>query len=224
MKQLLAGIVLILVLGVGGLVYRNVMERPGEGPDTLACPEDARMCPDGTSVARVAPACSFAPCPFPNVTVDEAGVAFAVPQGYTQAMAGARTQATLRIFEKPSMTENVPHLITVSRFTVPEGKTGEEVILENTRLQPADMAPEDMSRFSLATIGGNSFYTIGIERFEAQVESAYYLIRENEVLRFSVLERDVTQWMEPSLVVSELPEHQAFIQMLETLQILEAGS
>ena len=136
-------------------------------------------------------------------------------------MAGAPVQSTLRIFEKPSTAENAPHLITLSRFPIPEGKTGEEVILENTRLQPADMAPEDMSRFTLETVGGQSFYAIVVERFEAQVESAYYLVRASDVIRFSVLERDVTSWMEPELVVSELPEHRAFLGMLETLQILE---
>lgn len=223
MKQLLAGIVLILVLGVGGLVYRNVMERPGDQPAGLACPEDARMCPDGSSVARVAPSCSFAPCPFPNIQMNEIGIAFAVPQGYSED-ATASSQQALRTFSKPSSTENVPHRITVSRFSIPEGKTGEEVILENTRLQPADMAPEDMSRFSLVTVGGKSFYAIVIERFEAQVESAYYLIREDEVLRFSVAERDVADWMESELIISELPEHQALLQMLETLEVSKAGS
>lgn len=34
---------------------------PGGGE--VACQEDARICPDGSSVARVAPSCEFAPCP-----------------------------------------------------------------------------------------------------------------------------------------------------------------
>lgn len=223
MKQLLAGIVIIVVLGIGGLVYRNVMERPAAGPVGVACTEEARMCPDGSSVGRVPPTCSFSPCPYPNVEIEEYSIAFVVPAGYQQAMAGASAQATLRIFEKPSTAENAPHLISVSRYPISEGKTGEEVILENTRLQPADMAPEDMSRFSLATVGGQSYYGIVIERFEAQVESAYYLVREADVLRFSVLERDVTDWMESGLVVTELPEHQALLRLLESVQVAQSG-
>jgi hypothetical protein len=34
-----------------------------DGGDRVACPMDARICPDGSSVGRVAPACEFAPCP-----------------------------------------------------------------------------------------------------------------------------------------------------------------
>lgn len=225
MKQLLAGIVLIIVLGVGGLVYRNVMERPAAGPIGQACTEEARTCPDGTSVMRVPPTCSFSPCAFPNVEVAGAGIAFAVPQGY-RAGDGAygADQNTLATFVKPSLSDSVAHTIMVQRYAIPDGTTGEEVILQSTRLQPADMAPEDMSRFSLTTVGGKSFYSIVIERFEAQVESAYYLVRDTDVLRFSVQERDVTDWMEPSLVVSELPEHQAFLSLLGTLQAIESGS
>jgi hypothetical protein len=31
--------------------------------NTPACTEDAKICPDGTTVGRVAPDCEFAPCP-----------------------------------------------------------------------------------------------------------------------------------------------------------------
>ncbi|MBN4049017.1 hypothetical protein JYT91_00200 [archaeon AH-315-M20] len=30
---------------------------------SIACTEDARLCPDGSSVGRVSPDCKFAPCP-----------------------------------------------------------------------------------------------------------------------------------------------------------------
>lgn len=29
----------------------------------VTCPSDAKVCPDGSSVSRIAPACTFAPCP-----------------------------------------------------------------------------------------------------------------------------------------------------------------
>ncbi len=32
-------------------------------PEGVACTADALLCPDGSSVGRIAPNCSFAPCP-----------------------------------------------------------------------------------------------------------------------------------------------------------------
>jgi hypothetical protein len=34
----------------------------------VACPADAKICPDGTAVGRVPPDCEFAPCPTLNCT------------------------------------------------------------------------------------------------------------------------------------------------------------
>jgi hypothetical protein len=41
--------------------------------DAQACTEEAKICPDGSSVARSGPDCDFAPCP------DEADPAYADP-------------------------------------------------------------------------------------------------------------------------------------------------
>ena len=38
--------------------------------DIVACTEDARVCPDGSSVSRVAPDCEFAPCPNKECSVN----------------------------------------------------------------------------------------------------------------------------------------------------------
>lgn len=32
-------------------------------PDNVRCPMDVTQCPDGSYVGRIAPSCSFAPCP-----------------------------------------------------------------------------------------------------------------------------------------------------------------
>lgn len=32
-------------------------------PDNVRCPADVKLCPDGTYVGRMAPSCSFVPCP-----------------------------------------------------------------------------------------------------------------------------------------------------------------
>jgi hypothetical protein len=49
------GFVLLLILLFSGCLQET--QKPA------ACPLDAKICPDGTAVGRVAPDCEFAPCP-----------------------------------------------------------------------------------------------------------------------------------------------------------------
>jgi hypothetical protein len=216
MKSLVAGIVLILVIGIGGFIYRNVQERTG--PNQLACTEEAKLCPDGKAVGRSGPACEFAPCPFPNVEIPDARIAFAVPEGYTpDEEAYGADPSLIAAFEKPSASESVTHRITVRQYPLGGGETAEDVILAHTRYQPADMQAEDFSRFETVFINGKEFRGTVIERFEALVESKYFLVRDTDVLVFSVVEHDVTGWMEADTVITEIPEHAALLAMLSTL-------
>lgn len=217
MKQLALFLVLIIVLGLGGFLYRYTMERPGQDGVT-ACTMEGRMCPDGTSVGRSGPDCAFAACAFPNVEIAEIGLSFAVPAGYAQLESGAPGQETLRIFQKSSLSAGVPHTIHVKRYPIPAGQTAEQVILANTRYQPADMQAEDFTRFTTVNAGGKSYRGTVIERFEALVQSSYFLVRANDVIRFDVVEHDVNEWMNPDLVVADLPEHAALLRMLGTVQ------
>ncbi|MEK7510840.1 MAG: hypothetical protein AAB582_01215 [Patescibacteria group bacterium] len=223
LKQLIAGVVLIIVVGAGAFIYRNMMERPLEpsGSEPVACTMEARICPDGSSVGRQGPNCEFSACPAPNVEVAEAKIGFVLPAGYMQASAGAPTQETLRIYSKPSLSTSVQHAIHVKWYPIPAGQTADQVILANTRYQPADMTAENFSRFTNKTIGGHTFRVTVIERFEALVQSSYFLARGNEVLRFDVIEHDVMNWTDANLVVSNLPEHKALEQMLATLKLYE---
>src|SRR3989344_4975051 len=82
MKTLLLGILTIVLVGIGGLVYRNATEHPLQ---PIACPLDALICPDGTSVARTGPSCVFPACPPPNVSLSDVGIAFAIPTNFTEA-------------------------------------------------------------------------------------------------------------------------------------------
>lgn len=215
----MAGIVLLVLVGVGAFFYRNTMERPLAPGGGVACTMEAKLCPDGTGVGRQGPNCEFSACPLPNVEVPEARIGFALPAGYTQIMQGTATQETLRIFTKSSLSPSVQHSISVKRYPIPAGQTADQVILANTRYQPADMNAENFSRFVTKTIGGNIFRSTVIERFEALVQSSYFLVRGNEVLRFDIVEHDVTNWTDPELVIEELPEHAAFLRMLATLQV-----
>lgn len=197
MKQLLMGVVLLVLLGIAGFFYRNALETPG--PIT-ACPMDAMVCPDGSSVGRIGPACAFAPCPTNSFNASS----LSVPEGYTETPNADAT--VVREFTKPSASPSVSHIIRVQHLGV-SAEGVEADIVRNTRLQPADMPAESIDQFEKVTIGGHTFYSIVIERFEAQVESAYYLPVGGDLYLFTVVERDVTDWMEPTLSVKNLPEH-----------------
>ena len=121
------------------------------------------------------------------------------------------------VLEKPSLSESIPHNIVIRQFPLGEN-TAEEVLLRETVLQPSDMQVEDIEKFDRVLINGRTFYAIVVERFEAQIQSYYYLPRETDVLRFEVHERDVVDWMEPTLQIEELPEHTALLTLLTSLQ------
>lgn len=220
MKQLIAGVVLIIVVGIGGFLYRNVLERNAiPQPEGVACTMDAKLCPDGSAVGRSGPSCTFAPCALPNIELDSLGASFVLPQGYTPNPDALGSDATLiGAYEKPALGEP-PHAIVVRRYPIPAGESAADVILRETMLEPSGMTPDSIADFETVLIAGKEFKSMVVERFEAQVHSVYYLVRSTDVLRFEVLERDVVAWTEPSLSIPELPEHTAFRDMLTTLQV-----
>ncbi|HYD92984.1 MAG TPA: hypothetical protein VEB18_00785 [Candidatus Paceibacterota bacterium] len=217
MKSLIFGIVLILLIGIGGFFYRTVSEQS----PTVACTEEAKICPDGTSVGRIPPSCEFAECPVTNrVSVAEAGLSFVVPAGYhADENAYGADPTVLAAFVKPSLSGTPQHTIIIRRYTVPDGVPGEDIILENTRYQPADMQATDFSRFESVVTNGREYRATVIERFEAQVHSAYYWLGAFQVLRFEIIEHDVVDWTDPNLVVADLPEHQALLDLLASVEL-----
>lgn len=212
MKQLLALVTILIVVGLGGFMYRNALEHPATDRAQVACTEEAKLCPDGTSVVRTGATCSFSACAFPNAEDAAIGIAFVVPAGYVANPDPIGSDETLRaVFDKGS------HSIIIRRYLLPEGETGDQVILAHTTLEPSGLAPKALTDFKPVLVNGKTFSSIVLERFEGQVHSAYYLVRESDVLKFEVLEKDV-DWTNPKLIVGELPEHQALLKMLGTLQ------
>jgi hypothetical protein len=65
MKSLILGLILIIILGFGTyfvtVVTKNLKDHREE---PVACTLDAKLCPDGSYVGRIAPNCEFAPCPY----------------------------------------------------------------------------------------------------------------------------------------------------------------
>ena len=220
MKQLTAGIVLILVVALGAFLYRNILEKPHMAGPEVACTMEAKICPDGSSVGRAGPSCEFAACPEAKTTIATAGIAFTLPSGYVKGVqapgADGFVEGMLDFYQKDT-TSGAFHYITLYSYPIGAGNTADQVIIENTRYQPSDMAATDFSRFTTKVINGKTFRATVIERFEGQVISSYFLARENDVLRFDVLEQNV-DWTNPELVIDSLPEHQALVQMLATLE------
>jgi len=67
-KNILVAIAaLMLLAGLVGLLNTTVVSRK----KVIYCPQDAKICPDGSSVGRVGQLCEFAECPA------------SVPAGYT---------------------------------------------------------------------------------------------------------------------------------------------
>lgn len=66
--------------------------------NSVACPMDAKICPDGTTVGRVPPGCSFAPCPSASATapgfVDGFKAAFSAPVESLKAVPNLLSQHT----------------------------------------------------------------------------------------------------------------------------------
>lgn len=211
MKGLFLGIVLIVIIGIGGLVYRNALERSSR---PITCPVDARVCPDGTAVGRTGLSCAFPACPPPNVTLAAADIAFAVPAGFTET--GLPDEASIAAFESSSAT-NEPDSIVIRRYAIAASSTALTTIQE-TAIGGASGAPVPATSFTSTVIGTHRFTIVQIERFEAVVDTAYYLARGTDVLRFDAIDRGVLDWTDPGLDTATLPANIALRALLATLQ------
>ncbi|KND50140.1 MAG: hypothetical protein AB203_04125 [Parcubacteria bacterium C7867-008] len=223
MKNLLIGIALVVLIGVGAFVYRSAMERPkvalpigGE----KACTLEAKICPDGSGVGRTGPNCEFAACALPNAEDAQIGISFVIPDGFVANPDAIGADTSLRaVFDSKTIKSGgVPDSLIIRRYGVPAGKTGNDVILANTVHESSGIQAASMKEFEPVIINGNTFQTITVERFEALVHTEYYLVRTNDVLRFEVVEREVNNWTDPNLKVMKLPSHQALQNLLVTLQ------
>ena len=213
-KQLLGAVVLLIVIGIAGFAYRSGLEHPQQ----MACTMDAKICPDGTAVGRGGPACEFSPCLPPNAEDKTIGLAFAIPEGYVSNADAIGMDETLRVVLDKQAVGGIPHSIIIRAYPIEEGKTAEETMIARTMFETSGEQATSMDQFTLRTIGGRTFYRVGVERFEAIIHTLYYLPRATDVLVFEVLERDVMSWMEPTLDIETLPEHAALITLLGTVQ------
>lgn len=205
-----------LVVGVGGFVYRSASEHPNQ---QIACPLDAKVCPDGSAVSRTGESCVFPPCPPPNVTLPSLGISYAVPAGFTEAPF-AEGGAVIASYQSQLATSSDPAaLIQISAYAVEASSTPLETI-QKTALGGATGEPLPATSFTSALFGNNHRFTVvAIDRSEGVVDTAYYFTLGNgsKVIRFDAIDRNVAGWSDPSLSVSSLPAHAALRYLLGTL-------
>ncbi len=211
MKTLWLGILVIVLLGVGGLVYRNAIEHPNQ---PIACPLDAKVCPDGTAVARVGSTCDFPACAPPNVSLEALGISFALPNGFVASSAPDSTTVAEYDFGNSSSTQ--AEELTIREYSLASSTPLE--VVQSTALGIASGAPLSATAFTSTSIGTHRFTVAQIGRFEGVVDTAYYLARGTDVIRFDAIDRGVVNWTDPALTTSTLPAQQALRQMLGTLQ------
>jgi len=221
MKSLLLGIVLIIILGFGGLVYRNTVEHPSQ---PIACPMDALVCPDGTSVARTGISCTFPACLPPNVSLADVGISYAVPAGFTATE--FPDSASIAAYEKPPANASTsPADLIIRRFTITASSDSASspqatalATIEKTAIGGASGLPVPATSFSSTVLGTHRFTVVSIERFEGVVDTAYYLARGTDVLRFDAIDRDIMSWTDPNLDTTTLPANVALRKLLATLE------
>jgi hypothetical protein len=213
MKGLLWGILLIVIVGLGGFFYRNALEHPAQ---PVACPLDAKLCPDGTSVARTGNSCTFAACPPPNVSLDSAGISFAVPDGFGNAE--LPDSVAVAAYEQPMGTSSISSAsIFIRQYAIAASSTALDTI-KKTAISGTSGLPVGATQFSSTVLGDHRFTVVSIERFEGVVDTAYYLARNADVLRFDAIDRNVMNWTDQNLDVSNLPANRALQKLLSTLQ------
>lgn len=119
-------IALLVVVGGGGYWFgvesskQEQSPKPPEvaveataipGTNNVACTEDARLCPDGSSVSRIPPTCEFAACPTtpeitPNQTDNTTG-----KKAYKLTLRSDKTDENM---QPQFLTEYLPQLLDIS--------------------------------------------------------------------------------------------------------------
>ena len=64
-NTILISIIILTILAAGGWYWYS--QSKNQGGDIIGCPQDAKICPDGSAVGRTGPNCEFAACPNENI-------------------------------------------------------------------------------------------------------------------------------------------------------------
>ncbi len=211
MKSLFLGIAFIILVGIGGLVYRNAVEYSAR---PIACPVDALVCPDGTSVSRTGPSCTFSSCLPPNVSLAGVGISFALPDGFVAVPLG--DSGKVASYQAVAASSTQSNSIDIYQYPIAASSTALDTIKKTAIGDPSGL-PVSPTSFSSTSLGTHRFTVVSIGRFEGVVDVAYYLVRGSDVLRFDAVDTGV-DWTNPSLDIATLPTQVALRKLLSTLQ------
>lgn len=211
MKSFLLGAFLVLLIGIGGFAYRSAVEYSTQ---PIACPLDAEICPDGTSVSRTGLSCTFPACPPPNVSLSNINVAFAIPQGF--AATTLPDPSSVAAYEMASTSSSGTADIIIRRYTIDASSTALAVI-QQTAIDPVSGTPAPVTAFSSTFLGAHRFTVVSLERSGGVIDTAYYLARGTDVLRFDAIDTGIANWNDPNLNTSVLPARAALRKLLITL-------
>lgn len=213
MKGLFFGVLLIVIVGLGGFVYRNAVEHPLR---PIRCPLDAMTCPDGTAVLRTGSSCVFPQCPPPNVSLTDINTSFALPAGFSAiAFPDATSVAAYGSPATASSTHDAT--LVIRRYAIDPSATVLATI-QKTALSGTSGLPVSATSFTSTVLGNHRFTVVSIERFEGTIDTAYYLARNVDVLRFDAIDTNVMNWTDKNLDTTVLPAHSALVKLLTTLQ------
>ena len=213
MKSLFYGVLLIVLVGIGGLVYRNAIEHASR---PIACPVDALVCPDGTAVGRTGLSCTFPSCPPPNISLTDSGISFAVPAGFTEAEFPDATTIAAYI-RTASTSSDTDARILIRQYAIAASSTALATIQQTAISEPSGL-PASVTSFTSSILGSYRFTIVPIEQNAGVFTTAYYLSRSTDVLRFDAVDVGVSNWMDKTLDKSALPAHAALSKLLSTLQ------
>jgi len=217
MRSLLLGILFIIILGFGGFVYRNAVEHSSQ---PIACPTSELSCPDGTRVSHIGNSCDFPACPPPNVSIPEFSISFALPAGFTEWENNPFPADNVRVYvnETSATFSTTPNSrLNIGRYPISASSTALATIQQTAIGGPSGL-PIGATQFTSTLLGNHRFTVVSVERFEGVVNTAYYLARGTDVLRFDAIDKEVMNWSDSNLDVLTLPAHAALSKLLTTLQ------
>lgn len=212
MKKVLVGVLLVVVVVVGGFLYRSALERSNQ---PIPCPTPEFVCSDGTRLSHVGNSCDFPACPPPNVTVSPIALSFALPDGFASTTLPDATSVAAYI-QQTTSTTTPGGSIVIREYSIMASSTALSTI-QQTAIGGASGAPINPTSFTSTNIGTHRFTVVTIERFEGVIDTAYYLARNTDVLRFDAIDRGV-DWTNQNLDITKLPAHAALLELLSTLQ------
>src|SRR5207244_1671503 len=125
-----------------------------------------------------------------------------LPQGFGEM--APPDSASIAAYTLPASASSTNDaIITIRRYAINASSTALATI-EQTAIGGASGAPVNPTSFSSTVLGNHRFTVVSIQRFEGVVETAYYLARANDVLRFDAVDMNVTSWTDSNLDKSTL--------------------